>query len=434
MRVLPKRPILVTLSAGLALAAGLLGVLALRRGEGAPPEPVRDESMIREHNISFYGWRLRRDPSSAFDRAQLAALHLQRGRETGDPEDALRAEALARGSLAERDTRNARGYSTLTSALMTQHRFAEARAVAERLVALDTTNVSARAVLGEIHMELGEYAAARRLFGELYAWRSNLAVAPRLARWLELRGQNEEARRLLTNARDTAVTRPKMPREQVAWFHLRVGDLELRHGHLGAARAAFRAGLAVAPQDARLLSAMARLEVARGRWRRAVELGERAIAIAPDPATLGLIGDGYAALGDSARAEEYFHTMEVVTLAQPGGFHRAWSLFLLDHQRRIPEVLAQVEAEIHSRRDVYGWDLLAWALHQAGRDREALPAMTRALALGTEDAMLFYHLGTIQRALGHRVAAKRSLARALAINPTFHPTQARDARAALEAP
>jgi tetratricopeptide (TPR) repeat protein len=433
VRVIPKRSNLVTLSAGLALAAGSLGVLAVRWGQGAPPEPVRDEAQIREQNFMFYERRLRRDPTSAFDRAQLAALHLQRGRETGDPEDVLRAEVLSRGSLAERDTRNARGYSTLISALMTQHRFAEARAVAERLVALDTANVSARAVLGEIHMELGEYAAARGIFGALYARRSNLAVAPRLARWLELQGQIEAARRLLTNARDTAVTRPKMPGEQVAWFHLRVGDLELHGGHLGAARSAFRAGLAVAPHDARLLAAMARLEAARGRWRRAVELGERAIAIAPDPATLGLIGDGYAALGDSARAEEYFHTMEVVTLAQPGGFHRAWNLFLLDHRRRVPEVLAQVREEIHTRRDIYGWDLLAWALHRAGRDREALPAMAQALALGTEDALLFYHMGTIQRALGHRVAARRYLARALAVNPYFHPKQARDARAALEA-
>jgi tetratricopeptide (TPR) repeat protein len=106
---------------------------------------------------------------------------------------------------------------------------------------------------------------------------------------------------------------------------------------------------------------------------------------------------------------------------------------LLDHQRRVPEVLAQVQEEIRTRRDIYGWDLLAWALHHAGRDREAFPAMAHALTLGTEDAMLFYHMGTIQQALGHRVAAKRHLARALAINPTFHPTQARDARAVLEA-
>ncbi|MGH7537293.1 MAG: tetratricopeptide repeat protein, partial [Gemmatimonadales bacterium] len=272
MRVIPKRPILVTLSAGLVLAAGSLGVAAAR-GRSAPPEPVRDEARIREQDIVFYEWRLARDPTSAFDLAQLAMLHLQRGRERGDPEEVRRAEQLARTSLVERATRNARGYGTLISSLLSQHRFTEALAQAERVVALDSTSVPARAVLAEIQMELGEYDAARRTFGALYPQRSDLAVAPRLARWLELQGQVEAARRLLTGARAEARIRPKMPREQVAWFHLRVGDLELRTGHLGAAGSAFREGLAVAPADARLLAAMARLEATRARWGRAVEYG-----------------------------------------------------------------------------------------------------------------------------------------------------------------
>jgi tetratricopeptide (TPR) repeat protein len=123
--------------------------------------------------------------------------------------------------------------------------------------------------------------------------------------------------------------------------------------------------------------------------------------------------------------------MEVVTFAQPGGFHRAWSLFLLDHERRVPDVLAQVQKEIRTRTDIYGWDLLAWALHREGRDRDALPAMARALALGTEDAMLFYHMGMIERGVGHRVAARQYLERALATNPHFQPGGVRDAWAAL---
>lgn len=425
------RSLWVTLTAGAVLAAGSLGVVAVRRGRSAPPTPVRDEARIREQNLTFYEWRLRRDSTSAFDLAQLASLHLQRGRERGDPTDVLRAEELARTSLASRDTRNGRAYTTLVSALMTQHRFTEARVVAQELEALDSTSVPARAVLAEIEMELGNYDVTRRMFGALYLRQADLAVAPRLARWLELQGQVEEARRLLTAALDTARARPKMPREQVAWFQLRIGDLELRGGHAGSAERAFQAGLAVAPTDARLLAALARVGAARSRWAQAVRYGERAIAIAPDPATLGLIGEGYAALGDSANAEQYYHAMEVVTLAQPGGFHRAWSLFLLDHERRVPEVLTKVEVEIETRRDIYGWDLLAWALHRSGRDREALPAMAKAMSLGTEDALLLYHRGSIERALGHRVAARRDFERALAINPYFSPTGARAARAAL---
>jgi tetratricopeptide (TPR) repeat protein len=417
----------VALSASLALAAGSL------RSTPPAPTPGRDESRIREANLAFYEWRLRRDPTSAFDLAQLASLHLQRGRERGDPTDVVRAEQLARTSLKSRATRNARAYSTLVSALMTQHRFTEAGDVGRELVALDSTSIAAQATLAEIEMELGEYDVARRMFGALYGARADLAVAPRLARWLELRGEVEEARRLLGAALDTARHRPRMPREQIAWFHLRIGDLELRGGHLGAARRAFEAGLAVAPDDARLLAAMARVESASGRWEGAVRYGERAIAIAPDPATLGLIGDAYTALGDSTNAEQYIHAMEAVTLAQPGGFHRAWSLFLLDHGRRVSEVLATVEAEIATRRDIYGWDLLAWALHRAGRDREALPAMAKAMTLGTNDAMLFYHRGMIEQALGgpHRVAARIDLERALALNPYFSSDGARAARAAL---
>ena len=423
-----RRTLFVTLAAGAVLAAGSTHVVAVRASRAAP---VRDEARIRDADLTFYDSRLRRDPTSAFDLAQLASLHLQRGRERGDPEDVVRAEALARRSLAHRDTRNARGYTTLVSALMTQHRFTEARTVAQRLVALDSTSVSAQAILAEIEMELGHYDVARRRFGVLYRSRADLAVAPRLARWLELQGQIEEARRLLTAALDTARARPKLPSEQVAWFHLRIGDLELRGGHVGTAERAFRAGLAIAPDDARLLSAMARVQVARGRWTDAVRYGERAIAIAPDPATLGLIGDAYTALGDSGEAEQYVRAMEAVTLAQPGGFHRAWSLFLLDHDRRVLEVLAQVREEIATRQDIYGWDLLAWAFHRSGRNREALPAMAKAMRLQTNDAMLFYHRGMIELALGHRVAARRDLDRALDLNPYFSPAGARAARAAL---
>jgi hypothetical protein len=58
--------------------------------------------------------------------------------------------------------------------------------------------------------------------------------------------------------------------------------------------------------------------------------------------------------------------------------------------------------------------------------------MARALALGTRDAMLFYHAGMIARALGDSVAARARLDTALAINPYWHPTQPAEARALLD--
>jgi tetratricopeptide (TPR) repeat protein len=404
---------------------------------GRPPaaaasRPVPSEAQIRDLDIDFYLRRVKRDPRSARDFTQLAGLYLRRARETGDPRDLVRAEETARHSLALRTGRNSTAFGVLASSLLAQHRFAEALAVAQRLVAGDSTSVAARGLLGETQFELGRYDDAGRTLGALASFRGDLGIAPRLARWEELHGRPEEARRLLRIARNEAERRHGMPKEQIAWFHLRLGDLALRNGHLGEAQQELRAGLRVAPHDYRLLGTLARLEAARHRWPEAIGAGELAIAQALDPATLGVVGDAYAANGDQAKASEYYRAMEVAVVGQPGAYHRAWSLFLLDHDREIPTVLAKVQEELRTRRDIYGYDLLAWALHKSGRDREARDPMAKALALGTRDAMLFYHAGMIARGVGDTAAARAHLSTALAINPYWHPFQPAEARAVLD--
>jgi Flp pilus assembly protein TadD len=80
-------------------------------------------------------------------------------------------------------------------------------------------------------------------------------------------------------------------------------------------------------------------------------------------------------------------------------------------------VLAKTRIEMRTRHDVYGYDLLAWALHKQGRDADARAAMRRALAQHTEDAQLFYHAGMIERALGNVDGARTYLTQAAAMNP-----------------
>jgi tetratricopeptide (TPR) repeat protein len=331
-----------------------------------------------------------------------------------------------------RSGRNEEAIQVLAASLMGQHRFAEARAVAQRLVGMDPTARPARAVLGEIQVELGAYDDARRTFGTLQSIRSDLSIAPRYARWEEIRGRPAEARRLLRLARDEAARRHGMPVAQLAWFHWRLGDLALRHGRLDEAEREFTAGLSIARDDHRLVDGLVRLAVARHRWREAIDLGERAIARTLDPGTLALLSLCYAAIGDRAGSAEYDRAMSVAVSAQSDQLHRGWSLHLLDRGRDVPALLARAENEIRSRGDVYGWDLLAWALHRSGRDAEAGAAMTRALAMGTQDPMLFFHAGTIEAALGRRAAARRHLEAALEINPRWHPFQPRLARATLD--
>jgi tetratricopeptide (TPR) repeat protein len=426
-----RRVIVVIAALGVTASA-----VTLARGARQPEAPTRTpgEAEVRDLDIAFYQARIARDPLGARDRAQLAALYLQRARETGDNQDLVHAEETARGSLANRRARNGKASAVLVNSLVAQHRYPEALAAARDLASLEPDARPVRALLGEVEMELGLYDSARATFAPLAAWTRDLAVAPRLARWLELQGRSEDARRLLLQARDNALRLPALPAEQAAWFHLRVADLALRNGRLAEAKQSLDAGLAVHPGDYRLLGLYARLAAVCHDWQGAIDRGEQAIAQTLDPATLGVVGDAYAALGDTARAEEYYRVLEVAVSRQLGPFHRAWSLFLLDHDRRIAEVLGKAREEIAVRRDVYGWDLLAWALHKAGSDAEARTAMGHALALGTRDAMLFYHAGMIEQAVGDRDRARYYLAAALAVNPYWHPTQPTEARTALGAP
>ena len=211
-----------------------------------------------------------------------------------------------------------------------------------------------------------------------------------------------------------------------------MADIELRNGRLRGAERAIRAGRAALPNDYRLLAAEARLASVRHDWQRVIVLGDSSVAIVLDPATLGLIGDAYAALGDSSKAEEYIRTMEVAVTQQPGAYHRAWSLFLLDHGRRIPEVTAKIREELQTRRDIYGYDLLGWAMYKQRKYTEARAALETALSQGTQDAVIFYHAGMVERAAGRPASARASLERAMAINPYFDSTHPAAVRATLD--
>jgi tetratricopeptide (TPR) repeat protein len=385
------------------LAAGVVLFVAAHPAEGrATPDrraAVLEERRIHELDIQFYLERAARDPQGAADRVTLAGLYLQHARETGSYEDYPRAEQYARTSLGMRHQHNARAFALLASALLAQHRFEEARVAAESLVSWEPWVPSHRAMLGEIAFEMGRYDQARELFDSLRHDAARLDVAPRLARWAELNGHTESARLLLRNAYADARRLKHLPREQVAWFALREGDFEFRAGNLDEAQRLYEEGLGIVPDDYRLEAALARLMLERGDPAGAVRHGEAALQVVLEPATLGVLADAWLALGDSAKAEEYVHVMRVALGGQSGPLHRQWELFLLDHHLDVDQIAQRAREELRGRRDVYGFDVMAWALFRQGHLGEARAAMDSALRLGTRDPLLARHRAAIDSAL-----------------------------------
>ncbi|MEO5797865.1 MAG: hypothetical protein ABIS00_00350 [Gemmatimonadales bacterium] len=374
-------------------------VVALRghtRPAAAPTWDVAAERTMHDADILWYQARARRDPTGAMDHLKLAALYLQRARERGTPADLSLAEAEARTSLHNRREHNTEAFHALAIALVGQHRFGEAAAATDSLLASDPTAPGALSLRGEIALELGAYPQADTIFAALDRPGTDGAVTARVARWASLRGRSAHARSLLIRARTEARARAGTPAEQIAWYDLRLGELALQVGEYAAARSSLAEATRVVRDDPRILLAEARLALATAHPAEALHKAESAMNAGEDPLAFALASEAHRQLGHDRDSERMFRAFETaIAAAPPSAWHRQWRLALLDRNRQVTAVLAQATEELKTRKDVYGWDLYAWALHHSGRDQEAVAAMREALRWHTEDRLLSDHAAAL---------------------------------------
>ncbi len=395
--------------ASLSLAA--LTTVVVRQRAGTDSQPVitsstplvalstttESESELRDKDIAFYAKRVSEDPGGATDRIALASLLFTRSRITGSAPDLARAETLARESVALRNQRNGHAFEVLASILMARHAFTEAHTIALQADSLEPNTPSHLALLGEIELELGEYPAAATHYRAVHSSGQQFTVGARVARWHEVTGNASLARDMLKRAIVDVDRRDDLPREQVAWFHYRLGELELRLGNLTAADSAFHTALQRHPNDIRVLGGLARTALARNDYRQAITYGDQATNIQLDPTTLATVSQAYLAINDSAQAAAFANAMSISVLTQPGAIHRQWGLYLLDHgsAAQRADVLRRARAELQDRHDVYGHDLMAWALYRNGQLEPAREEMRLALSQHTEDLMLTTHANAL---------------------------------------
>ena len=140
----------------------------------------------------------------------------------------------------------------------------------------------------------------------------------------------------------------------------------------------------------------ARASLSKGRWDEAADHAGRSLDAHFDPAALAILSQAERGRGNVVAANEAVDAMVSAIKAQPGAWHRAWSLALLDEGRERDAVLAQARRDLEDRQDVYAWDLYAWALHCTGDEAGARLALSHALVTGIRDPLLLSHAAAIQ--------------------------------------
>lgn len=386
--------------------------------------------------IRFYQARAVTDRNNPLNYSSLGAAYVQKTRETGDVTYYDLAEkALKQALRLQKDDRIATTVMTrLALVSLSRHQFREALTYAQKALDYGTGQLFPYAIIGDANVETGEYEKASLAYSKMASLQGAAYPHSRLASLRFLRGDPPGALEEMERGVDVLMT-SKAPRENVAWAETRLGDLSFQAGDVASAESAYRNALLSYSEFHRALAGLAKVRVAQQHYDDAIPLYQKALAIIPLPEYAAALGDVYTKLGRAQEARKQYALVEYIGYLNTVNkvlYNRDLAVFYADHGLKLIQSLELAQRELQIRRDIYTYDVLAWALYKNGKPREAFSAMTEALRLGTKDALLFFHAGMIHRSLGDTEKAREYLQQALATNPHFHLLQADVAQQALK--
>lgn len=388
---------------------------------GAWVSTVSAGAMTSDRAILLAQRMLQRNPFEAGAYYRLGDAYIEKAREMGDAAYFDLAERALR-KAADLAPRNSGAVRHLAYVLYSRHDFQQAAEQAARAIELDPTDGHAYGILGDAQLEVGKYAEARETYQRMIRLQADLYSLSRLAGLKSIRGDTRGAVQDLERAIRSGKADGR-PKESVAWVQWQLGTDQFTLGSLREAENQFLESLKTYPNYYRALAGLGQVRVAQERYEEAIELYRRAVAILPQPDYIAALGDIFSRIGLPVEARRQYDLVEYIghlSALNQVLYNRELALFYADHEVKLPEALALARKELEYRRDVYAYDLLAWALYKNGHDPEALAAIAEALKLGTKDARLFFHAGMIYNRMGDAAQAAAYLQRALETNPRFH--------------
>ncbi|HET6955083.1 MAG TPA: tetratricopeptide repeat protein [Vicinamibacterales bacterium] len=369
-----------------------------RRFAGETSRPVESSAptLSREglqRTIERQRAELDRNPTNARAAVSLADALLRQARVSGNAGLALEAERALKRVLHD-EPLEYEARRMLGAVYLSQHRFREAILEAERARNQRPTDDWNYGVMGDGHLEIGEYDEAFKAFKRMMDLRPTAGAYARAAYALELQGKLEAALRAMQLSTDAT---PPNDLESLAWHHAQLGDLHRQLGHKDEAAFEFAWADHTFPGHPFAAIGMARMKEATGDRLGALRAYEAIMSRAPSPDVAERLGDLHRMLGQTDAAAREYALAEAgwrVDAPQPAVLAR----FLAEHDRSLEEAVRLAESAAVDRHDIFTDDALAWAYYKAGRVQDAGAAIRRALRTGSKDQTIRRHAAVIESA------------------------------------
>ncbi len=346
---------------------------------------------------------------------QLGWIFVSKARMTGDPGYYKMAEECAQLSGDESASLLLRGH--IDHAL---HRFAEAEAVAQRLVTEKNPGWQAYALLGDALMEQGKLTEAIPVYQRMIDLRPCLQTYARVAHLRWLKGDLSGAEELMRLAVEAGSSRDPEP---AAWAYTRLALYQLQAHETKESSWSVDRALEFVKNYAAAMALRSKLEMERGQPAAAVDSLRIAVAQVPLPEYQWALIDAAELAGDHDLVAKTEHALQTRGASEDP---RSFALYLASHQKDPALAFRLAEEELSTRPDVLSYDAVAWTALAAGRVEEASENMKCALAEGTGDARLFYHAGKIAAANGSKKEAISWIERAAGLQQMLLPSEKSD--------
>lgn len=353
------------------------------------------------------------NPDNAIER--LGWLFVAKARESFDPGFYIFAEQCALG-LESRHTGSPEALLLRGHVLQSEHRFHEAETLAQELVRKRGLSFD-HGLLGDILVDVGRVDEAAQAYQTMLDLKPDPQGYARAAHIRWLKGDLTGALELMRMA-----VRGVSPRdaESAAWMHTQLARYLWQAQLNDDARNVLKSVLEFQSGYAPALLLRGRMLLAEGKVDDAIQSLRPAAKADPLPEYQWILAE---ALRTSGREKEALALETEIVRRGVCSDPRTCSIYLATRQQNAELALQLAREEFENRRDIFTCDALAWALAAAGKTDEAQTNMLRALALGTQDARLFFHAAVIAAQAGAFDKAHTFITKLTPLTPLLLPSE-----------
>ena len=241
-------------------------------------------------------------------RVQIATIYIAEARITGEhPYYYPAIHKILDGVLAI-ESQNFEATILKASVNLSQHKFAEAKALAEKAKIINPSNAYVYGVLIDANVELGNYAEAVSASDKMQSLKPSLESYSRASYLREIHGDYQGA----IDAMKMAVEAGLPGSEPQCWSRNTLADLYLKTGEIAKAEEQYKINLALRPSYAFSIAGLAKIEEKKKNYAAALKLLESAAAILPEFSFHEQMADIYYLQGDVDNASKKYNEVRAM--------------------------------------------------------------------------------------------------------------------------